>query len=246
VPSTKHFTFNLMGALARQLEAEQPSLTPDPLTTAHLGAVEQEPGVYRLFHNGLLVYIGKADNSLQSRLFDHRRKIAGRHNITLAEMTFTGLYLAGTWVPVGAERLLIASHKRRGGVPWNGNGFGINDPGRRRDATTFKATHFDMLYPADLTYQIQPPVGTMPLAEALPVLKAAMPYVFRYEEKTADHPDYLSTQVTFPDNPLSVEDVLDILANALPSGWQITALPGYVIMYKSQRRYASARKTWES
>jgi hypothetical protein len=77
VPATEHFTFDLTGALADQLSARLPELTPEPLTTASLAVADEMPGVYQLYRNGELIYVGKADTSLRGRLLDHHRKLAG-------------------------------------------------------------------------------------------------------------------------------------------------------------------------
>jgi hypothetical protein len=241
--ATRHFTFNLTGALADQLYSAIPTLTPAPFTTSALDQVGAIPGIYQLYVDAKMVYIGKADNDLRGRLYDHYKKISGRLNISTADMGFTGLYLEGTWIPVGPETILINRYKAEGNpTPWNFNGFGINDPGRERDTTNFKASHFDVQYPADLKLLLPDLTGgTYPVNEVLPVIKSMLPYVFRYEDKNARHPDYFSSQVTMAAN-MSATQIFDSLVHALPSGWQITALPGYVIMYKNIRAYPSARQ----
>jgi hypothetical protein len=224
VPCTSHFTFDMTGALADQLEAVLPTLTPEALTVSDIDRVDASPGVYQLYQAESLVYIGKADDNLKGRLHDHHRKISGRLNIALSDMSFTGLYLEGTWIPVGPEQMLINRWKRRVGEEplWNTNGFGMNDPGRERDTTNFKESHFDVLYPAKQ-------------------LKNDLPYVFRYENQWAKHPDYLVSQVDISrDSPTAME-ALQALISALPHGWQLTVLPGYVILYKEVRRFPSAR-----
>jgi hypothetical protein len=205
--------------------------------------VDTTPGIYQLYLSGELVYVGKADRNLRGRLADHHRKIIGRLNINIADVTFTGLYLEGTWIPVGPEQMLIKKREGQGVKPtWNFNGFGINDPGKERDTTNFGPDHFDVLYPANLDFVIGTvTAGTYPISELLPVVKRELPYLFRYENQWARHPDYLSSQVTVKSSPMARE-VFDALVTALPSGWQITALPGYVIMYKNLRSYPSARR----
>jgi hypothetical protein len=240
--ATRHFTFDLTGALAEQLDAALPTLNPEPLSIVKLEDVDTTPGIYQLYLRGELVYVGKADRSLRARLTDHHRKIIGRLNIDIDDLTFTGLYLEGTWIPVGPEQMLIKRREGQGVKPaWNFNGFGINDPGKERDTTNFVSDHFDVLYPADLDFIISAiDQGTYLANELLPVVKRALPYIFRYENQWARHPDYLTSQVRIKSNPTAAE-VFDALMAALPSGWQITALPGYVIMYKNVRTYPSAR-----
>ena len=134
MPATKHFTFDLAGALSDQLYQvmRNPTLTQAPLTPSELNKVDTIPGVYQLYLRGSLVYIGKADHDLRGRLSNHYRKISGRLNITTADMSFTGLYLEGTWIPVGPETMLTNSYKEDGfEMPWFHSGFGMKDPGNR-------------------------------------------------------------------------------------------------------------------
>jgi hypothetical protein len=240
-----------MGPLISQLEDAFAQLTSEPLDSTHLAALAQNPGVYQLWHAGRRVYVGKADRDLQSRLGGHHRKIGGRLNISLADMAFTALYLEATWIPVGAERGLIDLYD--GGtpgvhlLPWNNNGFGINDPGKERDTTNFKAQHFDVLYPADLTVNVAGLLaGQYPTGDLLRTVKGSLPWVFRFENQWARHPDYLGSTVAIPHDDPTAEEVFDAIISALPSGWQITALPGYTIMYKAHRAYPRARRTWQS
>ena len=241
--ATRHFTFDLTGALADQLYYAIPALNPAPFTLSALNQVDAIPGIYQLYLSGGIVYIGKADRDLRGRLHDHHRKISGRLNISTSDMGFTGLYLEGTWIPVGPETMLINRYKAEGrATPWNFNGFGINDPGKERDTTNFKATHFDVEYPADLDFILSGLVPSVyPVNEILAEIKRMLPYVFRYEDKNARHPDYLASQVTITPN-MSAAPAFDALVHFLPVGWQITALPGYVIMYKNIRQYPSARQ----
>jgi hypothetical protein len=246
--ATKHFTFDLTGALARQLEAALPGLTQARLSLDALERIQQVPGIYQLYLRGELIYIGKADKSLRGRLAEHHKKISGRLRISIEDMSFTGLYLEGTWIPVGPEQMLINMRKKMTGTEplWNTNGFGMNDPGKERDTTNFKSSHFDAMYPADLGYVIKPlERGTYPVSQLLSALKQVLPYVFRYENQWARHPDYLNSQVIIPQNPITAAQVFNSLVDALPPGWQITALPGYVIMYKSIRPYPSAQQIFK-
>jgi hypothetical protein len=247
VPALDHFTLNLMRALADQLEEALPNLTPDPLDEAHIVEVEPKPGVYQLYHKGSLVYIGKADKNLRKRLSDHHRKISGRLNISLADMSFTGLYIAEDWVPVAPEKLLIGRHKGSGALPWDKGGFGNNDPGVNRDETVFEAAHFDVQYPANLEFPVSGlTAGVYIVRDLIRAIKGGLPYVFRFENKAAKHPDYLSHRAAIPDDEPSADAALRAVIEALPPGWQITVLPGYVIMYKKRIDAPSARWIYHS
>ena len=55
-------------------------------------------GVYVLYRQGALVYAGKAlHTTLKRRLKEHARKIAGRHNVTLDQMTCRFLTIESDW-----------------------------------------------------------------------------------------------------------------------------------------------------
>ncbi|QDY11137.1 Eco29kI family restriction endonuclease [Micromonospora sp. HM134] len=243
--ATQHFTFDLAGALAQQLLARLPNLTPEPLMPAHLATVEDMPGVYQLYRSGRMVYVGKADASLKERLFDHHKKLSGRENLSLAEMTYTGLYLEGTWIPIGPEQILI-KHLEAEPI-WNTNGFGGNDTGQYRDATNYKKGHFDVEFPANLNIVLQairPGISTV--KDLILAAKRELPYTFRFEDKYARHPDYNSSTVDIPaGSPLTADELFTLVAHALPAGWQIVALPGYVVMYKNYPTpYKNARRVY--
>jgi hypothetical protein len=252
VPATEHFTFDLAGALSDQLYevVRNNVLTQVPLIPSELDKVDKVPGIYQLYLHGNLVYIGKADHDLRGRLYDHYRKISGRLNITTSDVTFTGLYLERTWIPVGPEAMLTNRYKDDGfEVPWFHSGFGMKDPGTERDTTTYKATHFDIRYPINLDFIVPGlTTGTHPVNEILPVIKENLPYYFRFAQfvrRRARHPDYLASSMTVPAGNLTAAQVFDILVHSLPSGWQVIAFPGYVIMYKNTRSYPSATRTFK-
>lgn len=249
MPATRHFTFDLAGALSDQLYETMPTLTQAPFTPIELNKADTIPGVYQLYLQGSLVYIGKADHDLRGRLFDHYRKISGRLNITTSEMSFTGLYLEGTWIPVAPETMLTNRYKDDGfEVPWFHNGFGMNDPGKERDTTTYKATHFDVLYPIDLDFVVPDLTpGYYRVNEILPAIKEKLPYYFRFEEfvsRRARHQDYLASSMTVLAGNMTAAQVFDTLVHSMPPGWQVTAFPGYVIMYKNIQNYPSAKRVF--
>jgi len=101
-----------------------------------LSHLKGNQGVYKLFHNDVLVYVGKADN-LPKRLGEHLTKIKGRQKIAVEEMGFKCLYVGKTWTPLAPEEALIKHFKAtgEGQCEWNGNGFGPHDPGRERETT---------------------------------------------------------------------------------------------------------------
>jgi hypothetical protein len=143
---------------------------------------------------------------------------------------------------------------RRSAVPWNGSGFGANDPGRRRDTTEYKSNHFDVLFPIDLErpldlelpasataanilLDLELPASAM-AANILSVLKTILPYTFRYEKPRNPHPDLKRSIVSMPSlSSVTAKAVIEAVVAQLPTGWQATLLPGYIILYKEARAY---------
>jgi hypothetical protein len=247
VPATADFRLSITRALGDQLADAFGGLTPAPLNVDALDLVQSRRGVYQLFLDGGQVYIGKADRSLSDRLGNHRRKISGRNGISLQQMSFTAVYVDEDLSAVAPETLLINRHRGAGLLPWNYNGFGNKDPGRQRDTSRVEAGHFDSLYPANLDFvcaSVDP--GPHSVRELLTSLKAELPYVFRFETAAAGAAEpeaYRATSVSVADEPPTADSLFRTLAEAMP-GWQITALPGYVVMYREDREYPSARKVY--
>ncbi|MGW2227124.1 Eco29kI family restriction endonuclease [Streptomyces formicae] len=243
------FKLSITKALGDQLAAALDELAPAPLTMANLQRLSPLPGVYQLYKNDELVYVGKAEKSLPKRVEKHFRKISGRRNIAIEEMSFTCLYVDEDFGAVAPERLLINKHRGQGEVPWNYNGFGNNDPGKRRDTTVVEAGHFDRLYPINLEYTFPNPVTAAAsgevestLAELLATTKAALPYVFRYEGTKAF--DEIRVQLTA--GHLSADEALRAISEHTPAPWQVTALPGYVIMYSKTEDYPSGTRYYRA
>jgi hypothetical protein len=239
--ATAEFRLSIMRALADQLAEGLRDLDPDPLDVKHLAEVDHKPGVYQLYKDGVLVYVGKHESSVANRLREHHDKIACRLNIDLREMSFTALYVHEDLHSVAPEQRLISMYKEQGLAAWNGQGFGPHDPGQRRDETTFGPDHFDSKYPVNLDWvcdKIEPRWYTV--AELLARIKGSVPFLFRYQQ--ASFHKELRVTVESP-NPTANElfDLLGRAVNDSDARWRITALPGYVIMYPKPGPYPSAR-----
>lgn len=238
--STFHrsFTLSITKALGDQLAADLAKLAKAPLSGANISQLSERPGVYQLYLHDDFVYVGKADRSLPARLRQHLKKISGRHGIAPSDMTFSCLYVAEDFSALAPEQLLINHYKDLGEIPWNNNGFGNKDPGRQRDHTALKPTHFDTLYPIDLDRPVEGLVaGETNLLDLLETLKAKLPYNIRY----AKSGDLEGPALVVPDRELSVDALFQMISAAASSGWQITALGGYVVMYEDNPTdYASA------
>lgn len=248
MPCSAEFRLSVTRALGDQLAALLDELTPAPLTQENLDTLDSRPGVYLLYYQNKPVYVGKTDRSLPQRLGKHRFKLSGRLNIVAADVGFICAYVEEDLAAVAPEKTLIARYRAQGGLPWDAGGFGINDPGIIRDDTTFGPDHFDVMYPADLERpvpEVKP--GTYSAAELVTAIKSALPFVFRFKADSPrgrkPHRDFNAASVTVPRHNLTADELFSLLAAAMP-GWQITALPGYVIMYPVGASYPSARKIY--
>lgn len=234
------FRLSISKALTDQLHAHLQVLTPEPLTPENLAALERRRGVYQLYVGGDLVYIGSAAGSLPARLRKHMRKISGRQNISIEEVGFTCLYVDEDLTVLAPEDRLIEVFKEEGVSPWNFNGFGNNDPGRRRDATLMPPGHFDHLFPIRLDWPCGIEAGTRDAHKLLKELKKALPFVLRFEKSDKAKALYGRTKITVPADHMAAEDLLRVIAKGLP-GFQVTAFSGYVIIYRERRKYPDAR-----
>ncbi len=106
-------------------------------------------GVYALYYNGELVYIGKASKgttkskrTLRSRLNEHATKISKRKNITPEEMKCRYLTFESEWWVFAAEFALITHYEPE----WNTSGFGSKTPGKGRPGT-HRVSTWDQQFP---------------------------------------------------------------------------------------------------
>ncbi|MFJ2090819.1 GIY-YIG nuclease family protein [Streptomyces sp. NPDC087901] len=232
----RDFTLSITKALGDQLAAALDGLDRAPLAEESIARLKEKSGVYQLYLNGEFVYVGKAEKSLPARLRNHLRKISGRREIALDEMTFSCLYVAEDFSALAPEQLLISHHKGMGNIPWNNNGFGNKDPGRQRDHTI--PNRFDVKFPIDLDRPVEAlESGDSTLLDLLEKVKAGLPYNFRYGRPTSfqDH------VVRVPEGQVTADEIFQLISAEIPDKWQITALVGYVIMYDdSPSSYKSA------
>ena len=250
--ASDEFKLSITRALADQLLEKLGSLDPVSLTSDNLAALQSRPGVYELFLDGgdgdkERVYVGKASKELPSRLDEHRRKLSGRARISLTDVRFQCLYVDEDLEAAAPEKMLINRYRAEGALPWNANGFGNNDPGRKRDHSLVEAKHFDALYPANLDLVVdgdalQP--GDYTVKQYLKAVKTALPFNLRYEAKGPRAKDHVQHKVEVPKRSLTARELISLAVEALPEGWQVTALPGYVILYYETDDYESARCLW--
>lgn len=218
------FKLSVTQALADQLAERLQSLRSAPLSEDSLGHLENRPGVYELLLGEQRVYVGKASNSLPARLRNHARKLSGRTGLSRAEVSFICLYVDEDLEAAAPETLLIKKYRGTGGAPWNTNGFGNNDPGRRRDTSEIAADHFDALYPINLDTTVELTPGIWRVDELLADVKRKLPYNLRYERATTAARHHHQALVHVESPARSVRQLAGPILGALPVGWQLTAL----------------------
>jgi hypothetical protein len=237
MPASGDFKLSISRALTDQLHDALHQLESAPLIRENIANVESRPGVYQLYLGSDLVYVGSASSSLRNRLGQHQRKLAGRQNIAAAEVRFTCLYVDEDLTVLAPEDRLIRLFRDEGSSAWNGNGFGIHDPGKRRDTTDLDADHFDRLYPIRLDWPCEGIVaGNYTARELLARIKKVLPYTYRY---VLDHSDW-NVAIDVPGDDMPAIDLLTLVAQTFPA-YQITALPGYVIMYPESQEYPDSK-----
>ena len=236
------FEFDLPRALLGRLIEAFVEVTAASLDQSNTFAIPDEQGVYQLFLDNRLVYIGKTDGDagLKSRLSRHAKKLLHRHGLDPTRVSFKAVRVF-VFTAVDLEGDLIRHYGGVKAVDWNGSGFGSNDPGKERDTSKVKSDHFDAKFPIDLdrTLDISVKEGET-AAETLLRLKSVLPYALRYQNAGGNwrnaHPDLARSTLTYLKGPLTARSVLQHIASCLPHGWHITALLGYVIMYKDDKR----------
>jgi hypothetical protein len=243
------FEFDLPAALQSELIALLDRMSPAPLNRTTTTAIDEVQGVYQLFHNGNLVYIGKTDAEagLKTRLSRHAKKVLHRPSFT-GDVQFKAVRIM-VFAAMDLETQLIKHYRslNTGAASWNGSGFGSNDPGRERETTNKPPQGFDPRYPIDIDLPGDfVPAGYTTVAAALAALKAALPYTIRYETLRSPsgralpnqpHPDLVTTQVIIPAGSHTVRDLLTLTRAALGPDWQATQFVSHVILYKENRTY---------
>lgn len=248
--SFQQFEFNLPSALQSELINLLDGMSATPLNKTAAAAIAEVQGVYQLFHNGALVYIGKTDAEagLKTRLSRHAKKTLHRPTFT-GNVTFKAVRIM-VFAAMDLETQLIKHYRgpNTGAAAWNGSGFGSNDPGRERETTNKPPKGYDPQYPISIdlpdTYV---PEGATTVAEALATLKAAVPYTIRYETlrgasgralANQPHPDLVTTPMTIPAGPQTVRQLLTLIRTTLGVDWQATSFVSHVILYKETRSYS--------
>ena len=241
----QEFEFDLPGALLDRLVQVLGGMETAPLDATGLTGVPEAQGVYQLFLDGELVYIGKTDAEagLLKRLSRHHRKTLHRINLSPERVSFKAVRIF-VFTAVDLETQLIRHYTGREGTAWNGSGFGANDPGRERDKS--KPGRFDSDFPLDFDRPLGIDLtGAESAATVAARLKAALPYTLRIQSRSKGsrkpHPDLEATQVVIPATAMTAREILVSLTGQLPPGWQATALSALLILYREHEdRYPAA------
>jgi hypothetical protein len=137
----KHrFEFEIDLAIRSQVIEKLEASPEHPLKE---GVAPALTGIYALYRGGKFVYGGKAleETTLKGRLSQHCRKIDGRQNINVSEVSCRWLEIASPWFVRAAEDAIITHYKG----DWQQSGFGSHDPGKGRPG--IKKSKWDTDYP---------------------------------------------------------------------------------------------------
>lgn len=234
--TVRDFDLQLARAITEQIVEQFGLMASSALTDEAIAAAKASPGVYQLFVDDELVYIGKTDKSLKGRLTRHLKSVTGRRNIRPDQVAFKALHLHKNWSALTTEQALISHYER---PLWNTSGFGSNDPGRQREHTKVTPGSYDILYPVDPHHPVKVDPGTYNIADLLARLKQALPYTFRYGSEGLPNAEVVV------DNQKTAAELLQLIASQIGTDWQVTVLPNRIILYKeSENRYPSATILW--
>lgn len=244
IPGYVDFEFDLPEALLARLIQVLDGVGSAVLDSGNVSDIPDAQGVYQLFLDEELVYIGKTDAEagLRKRLDRHRSKIQHRDGLDPNRVTFKAVRIY-VFTAMDLETQLIHHYGGQSNVQWNGSGFGSNDPGRERDTTKYKDDHFDAIFPIDIDRALD--VGWPDLDSAAAIfatLKSTLPYTFRYQGASArsrkPHSDLEAAEIdlTGIEGESTARNVISEVLRQLPAGWQATQLPSHIILYKNDTR----------
>lgn len=232
-----HFDLDIPIAIHDQLVGAFGVLRPIPLSEWDRLAAPAALGVYGLYYNGALVYVGKADR-LEKRLGEHQAKVAGRQGISPDVVGATFLTVNPNWSAYAPETILIRHYKPLGLCEWNGGGFGNHDVGRRRD--TSAPNDFDRMFPIRLDWACTSlSAGRHVVADVLASVKAELPFLLRYSRKRSATRALEGATIVLDAPAPTIRDLMTLVSEEM-SGWQATALLSHIIFYPESRSYEDA------
>ena len=259
LPGYGEFEIDIPAVFKQQLPEVLEKIPEASLTLENVLALpERAQGGYVLLMNGKRVYVGKTDAAagFQSRLRRHWNNIQDRVGLDPSKVTFKAVRIM-VFHNFDVEDILIKRFAEIDGqsLTWNNSGFGSNDPGHRRESQA--PAEFDLQYPIDIDRRKNIGAGNKRILDVLVWLKDHLPYLLRYETEprptpkrpdatayyTVGHVDQRDATVNFPNDQMSVREIMTALVNALPIEWQCTVFADRVILYKEATKYPYAKCT---
>lgn len=141
-----YFQFDLDRGIRSQVVEK---LEASPSTPLAKGVGPNESGIYALYFQHELVYIGKASKgttksqrSLRARLGEHVSKLSQRNGFLMSDVSCRYLVFDSEWWGFAAEFALISHYAPE----WNDSGFGSKTPGVGRPGTN-RISKFDAKFP---------------------------------------------------------------------------------------------------
>lgn len=196
------------------------------LSTVNLeGIPDRKNGIYLLFQNGHVRYVGKTDAQagFRQRLERHMHHLQHRYNLNPQDISFKAIAIP-VFKNADIENMLIRYYT----ASWNNSGFGSNDPGKNRDGQ--KPAKFDREYPINVDIPLEfLPEGRITCREILLILRSNLHYVFRYE--TAERQEDLDASIDVHNGQTLREVLENVILVLRPNVWQATILHGRVILY---------------
>jgi hypothetical protein len=256
---TAEFNFDLAGPLFVQMRDLLEKVKPMPLALTYTNSLPEKPGVYVLRHEGIAVYVGKADDSVRIRLSRHAETLRGRQKLVIEDMTFSCITFAPTWNPFLPESHLIEHYQTAGSRGWNGKGFGSNEPGVVRGGTHLKDDNFYKRFPLrdDWICEGVPPGEHSSTLELLRTIKREVPFYFKFQGNRVEgnsakrrmaeeaRRDYDSTRILVPRTGMTARELLILIAKSLPGQWQATITPSHMLLYKEHgAEYPEMKVVW--
>lgn len=230
------YNFHFLDTISKQLSEKLSALPVTPLnaqTLQQLGQYQAQnnasQGVYLLHVNGAPVYIGKADD-VRARLQQHLSKLSGRRNIQVNTIGYKALLLDKSMSTAANETVLLGFFQQNHQGMWNNQGFGPKDPGRQRDNT--RPGYFDSTYPINDLFPIAVANTQTTVGELLAVMKAQLPYVFRYKLGNSGDTPIDVTYIT-----PNARELLHAVVRTLGTGWKGAILAYGMVLYQTGRQY---------
>lgn len=233
------YTFDFLSTVSKQLKDMLEGLAESALNTETLLNLQQyqqdcgtHQGVYVIHHNGVPVYVGKANN-VSDRLTQHLTKLSGRRGIAPHAIGYKALLLDKSMGTAANEDLLITMFKAEHAEMWNGAGFGPKDPGKERDTT--KPGKFDRNHPIidDFPVELMEGFSSITLGTLLSTMKSQLPYVFRYDVPD----DALAMEVAISPDSRAARHLLQVAVSALGEGWKGAIISYGMVLYKTTKHY---------